>query len=486
MKDIREKLAAIFQGEHAEHLERIRSILVLLENVPEAQGKSELEEAFRRAHSLKGAARAVDLNTVEGLARGLETLFSRMREGGLRLDRKAARVIYQALESSEECVAAFREKRTPEDAAAALRAIDELLCIGAAAEEPGQGPRGVEGSPAEAPAESPAPLVVQPVEMVRLPGENLERLVRSTARILTESLRQKTVAEDLAALSRRIGAVDTECSRLRRASAAELSRLSRQPQFSTITRHIGFVEQQLRSLAGEVRTACLVQRRSAWSMRQSAEQLRRDVWSARMAPADDLFEGFRKMVRDLARQEKKEIEFRLNGSGVRADRMVLQALKDPVMHLLRNAISHGIEPPREREQKGKSPIGSLTLHIRSQMGRLAMEVDDDGRGVDFAAVASQAAKLGLSHQEPERVIFRPGFSTAPAVNDLSGRGMGLSVVYEAVHRLQGNVDLQRKEGPGASILLSVPLSASTVHLLVVSCRGRPSESHRMVLSDCTG
>ena len=181
------------------------------------------------------------------------------------------------------------------------------------------------------------------------------------------------------------------------------------------------------------------------------------------------------MVRDLAREENKEIDFRLTGSGVRADRIVLQALKDPVMHLLRNAISHGIETAGERASKGKSAVGSLILRLDSQRGRLIVEVEDDGRGVDLKKVASVLSRAEPGVHSPEelaRVIFRPGFSTSATVDRLSGRGMGLSVVYETVHRLQGDVTLRPKESPGASFLLSVPLSVSTTHLLLLSCAGQ--------------
>ncbi len=174
-------------------------------------------------------------------------------------------------------------------------------------------------------------------------------------------------------------------------------------------------------------------------------------------------------------EENKEIDFRLSGSGVRADRIVLQALKDPVMHLLRNAISHGIETPGERASKGKSPVGSLILRLDSQRGRLIVEVEDDGRGVDLKQVDQRAlrGRAGAhSADELARAIFRPGFSTSATVNHLSGRGMGLSVVYETVHRLQGDVNLRPKESPGASFLLSVPLSVSTSHLLLLSAAGQ--------------
>jgi two-component system chemotaxis sensor kinase CheA len=145
------------------------------------------------------------------------------------------------------------------------------------------------------------------------------------------------------------------------------------------------------------------------------------------------------------------------------------------MHLLRNAISHGIEGTEERASKGKSPMASLILRLDSQRGRLIVEVEDDGRGVDLKKVAkvlSQAEPGAHSPEELARVIFRPGFSTSSTVNHLSGRGMGLSVVYETVHRLQGEVTLRPKNNCGASFVLSVPLSVSTSHLLLLSCAGQ--------------
>src|SRR6202167_1429121 len=181
------------------------------------------------------------------------------------------------------------------------------------------------------------------------------------------------------------------------------------------------------------------------------------------------------MLRDLAREVHKAIDFRVSGSGVRADRIVLQSLKDPVMHLLRNAISHGIEDPGERACSGKAPVASLILRLDSQRGRLIVEVEDDGRGVDLTKVdrvLSRTEPGTHSAEELEGAIFRPGFSTSATVNHLSGRGMGLSVVYETVHRLQGDVNLRPKAGPGASFLLSGPFAVSTSHLLLVSTAGQ--------------
>jgi len=318
------------------------------------------------------------------------------------------------------------------------------------------------------------------IEMVRLPSQDLERLVRSTGQLLVESSRQKTVTVQLAALAAQIAEMESECDHLRNASAAPLRHLAGIAGFDSVISYIETVDRRVRSMAGKVRAVRLLQQRSAWSTNVGAEQLRQDVWTARMTPAGDVFEGFGKMVRDLARDQGKELDFHLVGSDARADRVVLQALKDPVMHLLRNAVSHGIESPRQRESRGKPAVGRLTLRVECIRGRLVIEVDDDGGGLDLRAVSKVAVAAGLlapseakttSPEDLSRIVFRPGFSTSPTVNDLSGRGMGLSVVYETVCRLQGEVDLRPKEPAGVLVSLSVPLSVSTCHLVVVRTNG---------------
>jgi two-component system chemotaxis sensor kinase CheA len=187
------------------------------------------------------------------------------------------------------------------------------------------------------------------------------------------------------------------------------------------------------------------------------------------------------MMRDLARDESKEVEFRATSTGVHADRRVLEALKDPVMHVLRNAISHGIEAPRERIAKGKPAGGLVTLRIDTEGQRLTIAIQDNGRGVDFARVIEVAVRQGILSEvdaarhtpsELARILFRAGFSTSRSVTDLSGRGMGLSVVYEAVRRLHGDVDLRPADGCGTSIHFSVPLSIATHRLLLASCGGQ--------------
>jgi two-component system chemotaxis sensor kinase CheA len=462
LKDIRQRLLATFQIEHRDHVEQIRSLLAMIEKTTVQPAGAELEEAFRRAHSIKGAARAVDLRPVEGLAHRLETLFSRIRQGVLLLDKNVAGVVQQVLDASEDCVSALGENRPTPGFGSALAAIERVLGI----EPEAAGATGPETA-------APVP-AFQPLETVRITARNFDGLLRSAGGLLTESQRQSQVTEHLKQMASQLAGIEKEADRVRRLAVG--------PELSRIGFYLDSIQRQVRSLSKQAGSLRRLQQRSSFAMRQLGKQLQQDIWQARMAPGESLIEGYGKMVRDLARDESKEIEFRATSTGVHADRRVLEALKDPLMHVLRNAISHGIETPRERAAKGKSPMGLVTLRLDTQGQRLTVSIQDDGRGVDLSRVVEVAVRQRIlseedaalrTPQELARILFRAGFSTSRSVTDLSGRGMGLSVVHEAVRRLQGEVELRPAEGGGTSICLSVPLSISTHRLLLVTCAGEP-------------
>ena len=316
---------------------------------------------------------------------------------------------------------------------------------------------------------------------MRLSAESLDQLLQSTGQLLTENLQQETLGRELAGIRRQLAALQREWESLQRTTSGSLRRLEAIPEWAGVGRYLDFVEHEVSSLSRRVRAASTLQKQSAWSVKLLAEQLQQDVRRARMVPAESEFHGFRKMMRDLARDEGKEIEFRVSGLDVLADRMVLQALKDPLMHILRNAVSHGIEPPAERVSRGKPPqrAGAARRASRRQ------PPDDHGRGrrpagsiwrrsrpaaVEHAACCPQAEAAARPVAEIGRLLFQPGFSTAADVTELSGRGMGLSVAYETVTRLQGEIELRPRDGAGTTLCISVPLSISTHRLLLVTAR----------------
>jgi two-component system chemotaxis sensor kinase CheA len=463
-RDIRQKLLATFQIEHRDHVEQIRSLLAMIEKTSGQPASAELDEAFRRAHSLKGAARAVDLRPVEGLAHRLETLFSRVRQGALPFDRNVAGVVCQALDASEDCVAALGDNRLTADFGPALRAIERVLGM-----EP-EAPDRQELEPTE-----PTPGFL-PLETVRVTVQNFDGLLRSAGGLFDEGQRQNGVTAQLNMIAEQVAGMEKEAEHMRRSSS-----LSRGHGNARVSVFLDSMESQTRALARKLNGVRRLHQRSSWTMTRLGKQLQSDVWQARMVPADGLLEGFRKMMRDLAHDESKEIDFRVTNTGIRADRRVLDMLKDPLMHLLRNAVSHGIEPPRERVGKGKPTAGLVNLRVGTEGQRLTVTIEDDGRGVDLGRVLEVAVQQGIlsgadasscSLREVARILCRPGFSTSRSVTDLSGRGMGLSVVQEAVRRLQGDLNIDAREGCGMVLRLSVPLSIATHRLLLVGCGGQ--------------
>jgi two-component system chemotaxis sensor kinase CheA len=466
MSEIRSKLLAVFRTEHLEHLAGIRAALARPGEDASARGM--LDEAFRRAHSLKGAARAVELRDIETLAHRVETLFSRVREGKMELDEPLLDAIHGALDMTEDWMAALSENRPAPDIAPALAIIERAM--------------GIE-TPAS-PTPPAAPGVVpffQSVETMRVSAQHLDRLLSSVGRLVVENQRQEGAAHEFWRVGNLVAELESEWARTRHFAGGSLRRLGETQEFARVSRSLSLLENKTHSLARQMRGLRMAQLQNAWTVRHIGEQLQQDVQRARMVPAGSVFEGFHKMVRDLARGEAKMVEFDAYGLEVEADRAVLQSLKDPVMHLLRNAVTHGIELPEERRQNGKSSEGRVSLRVSVRRNLLQLTVQDDGRGIDWKAVADVAARSRLVSASPagptarselERCLFQPGFSTAQGVTELSGRGMGLSVVAEAVARLQGEVALSDVKGPGNGVTLSVPLLVSTHRLLLVLSRSR--------------
>ena len=498
MKDIRRTLLAAFRIEYQEHLEYIRNALVKIEEGGPAWDQAELDEVFRRAHSLKGAARAVDLRPIESVAHRLETLLGSLRTGSVKLDGAAINVVHQAINAVEDWVAGLTDTAVPAEPTEVLAALDAYLATLAPPTEPASSPasdraRGWDRSrPAPTPFDMavPAPIAKAPPpppppedlapqrlsgieDTVRISTGDLDRLLRSAGQLLTEGHGHEAVSRRMRVMETQIADLDRQWKVLRKAFPVDAGHRGAE--------QLDAFSQLLRSLAKEARSTRIQQTRGGWTLRQLASSLQKDVTTARMVPAEAIFGGFRKMLRDLARDEGKEVDFRITGLDVRADRMVLQTLKDPVMHMLRNSVFHGVEARDERKLKGKDPVGRVILKFAVSGNRLELTIDDDGRGINHQRILQVAAENGFispeeaetaSHHDIVRHIFRPGFSTAGQVTDLAGRGMGMSVVYQAVAKLNGSMDIPHKQGPGASFRLLVPLSIVTHRLMLVSIKDR--------------
>ena len=207
-----------------------------------------------------------------------------------------------------------------------------------------------------------------------------------------------------------------------------------------------------------------------------ADELQTAVLGMRMQPVGRLFQRFPRIVRDLARQLGKDVELVLEGEGTDLDRSLVEALADPLIHLLRNALDHGVEMPQERERAGKSRKGRVCLAASQRGERIRISVSDDGRGMDPHILRRKAVEKGLldeaqaarlTETECYELIFRPGFSTAAAISDISGRGVGMDVVKTRVAELGGSLQVRSRLGHGSELELTVPLTLAILRVLMV-------------------
>lgn len=247
---------------------------------------------------------------------------------------------------------------------------------------------------------------------------------------------------------------------------------------------------RLVTLSGELLTARhtfeeVIQRRQLTELQQPFKELsmllrllQNEVIQARMVPFGTIAERFPRMVRDLAQRNGKEVRFRIEGEGIELDRSILQQITEPLMHLLRNAVDHGIETSALRSALGKSSAGNLKLAVSRQADRILLQVCDDGNGMAPDRIRAKAVDLGLltrsqaaalSIEETLLLVCTPGFSTAEQVSDISGRGVGMDVVRSAIQTLGGTLTIDSTPGKGTDITLILPISTAIMHALLVAC-----------------
>jgi len=204
--------------------------------------------------------------------------------------------------------------------------------------------------------------------------------------------------------------------------------------------------------------------------------LQAEILQARMTPVWQVFDRFPRLVRDVARELGKQVAFRVEGKEIELDRAILDELGDPLMHLLRNAVDHGIEPPAERRRHGKAPEGEVVLTALRERASVTITVADDGRGVDRRRILERAQREGvvdahadaLTDEQLLRVLARPGFSTAEAVTSVSGRGVGIDVAMTRIRALGGTIDIRSELGKGTTFVLRLPVTLAIVRAIMAS------------------
>ncbi len=482
------ELRDLFAAEAAEILERMESGLLALERTPNE--RSLVESVFRQAHSLKGSAASLGLRAVESVAHHFEDALDGARHGRVPLTPERADQLYRALDALRGLVEeAVSGRSSGVDLKQTLEALDKApapsptrsappppqtptppaAAAPPAPEVPTPEPSPKQPLPAPAP---PAPPEPRPAE----PSEAAAEAVPTTVRVETVRL-DRALADmgDLVVTSARVGLRRSEARqllelheawardwRLRGAvSSAEGERLA---QFGT-------------RLEGLIRALTDDQTR----LEQITEHLREEIQEMRLVPLSGLFGRFPRVVRDLARQEGKEIRLLVEGGETTADRRLLERLNSPLTHLVRNAVDHGVESPADRLAQGKPAEATMRLSAVRRGPLLEVSLSDDGGGLDLATIAQRALESRLrtaeqiaqaSEADLSALIFVPGFSTRTVVSDLSGRGTGLDAVRSEVEGMGGTIAVESLRGAGTAFYLRIPQTLATSQVMVCSCADR--------------
>lgn len=450
--------------------------LLALEQDPRDAGQ--LDALMRAAHSIKGAARMVDIDAGVRLAHIMEDCFVAAQNNVLVLQ---APHIDLLLKGVDQLLAIARQDI---DNAALTHLCEQLAgverCAGSITEPPDTKPvtptpeAGVDAH-RPAPDEAETPVVPAMEGTVRVSADNLNRVVGLAGEVQIESRWLQAHAAALVHIKHRqaelIRLLDRLNENLHAAGGDEYSK-------ALVAEIQGKANRNRHRLSDHL----LELDEFDCRMHNLGDRLHTEVLASRMRPFADATRGFPRMVRDVARQMGKQVNLDIEGPKTRIDRDILEHLEAPLNHLLRNALDHGIETPEERLQAGKAETASLKLSATHSAGLLSLHVQDDGRGVDLEGLRSRIVAKGLvseamatelSENELLEFLFLPGFSTREQVTEISGRGVGLDVVHSAVQQMRGVVRATSVPGHGTDFHLQLPVTLSVIRTLLVEIGGEP-------------
>jgi len=476
-----ERLMTTFLGELAEHVRVLNAELLALEKQPDGPDNAErFRTLFRAAHSLKGAARSVNVSLIEEACHLLEDLLGAARDGRVALDRERFALLFAAADAIEEAGMRLREQQDLTDSplAALLPRLE-----GAALPTPVQGDAAPPAAPRPSPAPSP-PLDLERPQLasafVRVPAGKLDTLLTGNGELLVARRRVEACEAELAALRELVGRWDDDWRASTRPLSALLDRAERTELHDLLPRRTVQALGQIGARLGALREGL-----DRFGVRMAGEHrllaraagaLDDEVRRVRMLPFAEACQGLERAARDVAQATGKQVELVVDGGDVELDRAVLEGLKDPLMHLVRNAVDHGVELPEVRRAAGKPETARVSVTVALRGAQVEVVVADDGAGLDCESVRRRVRERGLREPSDDRdladVLFLPGFSTARAVSSVSGRGVGLDVVKSAVEALHGTVALANARGEGMRFILSVPLTMTTLRALLLKAGGQ--------------
>ncbi len=475
--DFHKKLLATFRVEAAEHITAITSGLIELEKLHEPQRQMEIiESIFREAHSFKGAARVVNMTEVETICQKVENIFASLKRNEVPLTPELLDTIHRAI-----------------DALAGIHSAPQSTAIPAPTSSVPKFPEAHEGQEKETEvtpkpaAESASSVMAQPLipnlsETVRISTAKLDALFLQVEELLSSKLAARQRSIELHEISGALAGWKKRWTRILpdlrgmeksfRGNGEE-----KNPRIQKLFEFVQWNSEFVKSLQNQIEGTEKTSKQDQRLLDTLVDNLLREMKTVLMLPCSSLLDMFPKFLRDLSRDRGKDVELVIRGGEMEIDRRILEEMKDPLIHLVRNCIDHGIERKEERQARGKVPRGVVTMTVaQKEGGKFEVLVSDDGAGIDIESVRAAALKAGMiSHEEASKraeqevlsLIFQSGISTSPMITELSGRGLGLAIVLEKVEKLGGRIVVENHPGRGTAFRIVLPVTLTTSRGILV-------------------
>ncbi|MGB7024341.1 MAG: hybrid sensor histidine kinase/response regulator, partial [Candidatus Acidiferrales bacterium] len=523
---VTDEVLQFFIPEAEEHLGTITECLLALEANP---NPDDINRLFRSIHTIKGSAAQVGLHRVSAIAHRVEDLIGRMRDGALAASTEVTDLCLESVDILKK----FLHNEWPDDMHARA-AVDSFFwrlaeCVPEASAEPvlagrgnepsaeGHGRRDLTPSPATEPSHKKPTSSASPVHSVRISLERLDKMMNAVGELVINRTRmigrlaelEKLVeilnfskgrlAEKISGFQDKYefnwigsagGAVNNGASRFaaivsgtggnRRDSFGDFTELEmdRYDDFSILSRSLTEISADVNEVLGQLGGFMGRVDADIDEFTKLAHRLQDQITQARMVPIGNLYTRLSRTVRDAAKATGKEVDLVLEGADTELDNNIIQQISDPLIHIVRNAVAHGIEEVPERQERGKNPQGRIMVRAYHRGNHIFIEVEDDGGGVDLERIRARALEGGfaspdqarqMSERDLRNLLFAPGFSTVSEKTELAGRGVGLDVVKSSVDALNGEVEVRSELHLGACFTLKVPLTLIISQALFVRC-----------------
>ena len=498
------RLLATFGEEAADHIQSIISGILVLEQDPSLSQQTGIEPVYRATHSLKGAARAVGLKDIEGVCQHLESVFSSVRKGELTLNQEGFDLVHEVVLTLESLLAGNKQVKT----APLIQKLKKIVLSTQSAlkselPKPASHKQNVQDEPSQPDGPVDSAVIIKQetgsTTKIRISEERLTSLYETADDLLSYRMSAETHISELKSISQVLQAWRWNLNR----ALGDIANLKRQFQDNNdlLEKISVFIDNSRDSIGGcETRLDFLIQSmiQDQNEMGLAITQLIESIRDVVLVPFSLLTDTYPRMVRDIAREQGKKISLQITGSEIEVDRRILENIRDPLIHLIRNGVDHGIETEDARLLSGKPAEGRLSIDItHNRTNQVLITISDDGRGIDLHEVTTAAIGKGLLHEndareltdeEKNRLIFQSGITTSRNITEVSGRGLGLAIVQEKLNQVGGAIDVISVPGKGTKFLLTVPVTLATFRGILVYVGNQQfflplSEIERVVVPD---